>query len=267
MVVGCAVYTTKMLNNLPCENGLSDTLSPATLITGKPPPSYKKITKLKFGDYVEIPYEETRNDNTTRTMEGIALYPSDNSSGGWYFMSLITGYPVHKYTWTIRPASDLVLLKVKEIAQKQNQNLIGRNFKYFDKYLSRRMFDNINNNDLDSNKNSETENTNYEVDDDEPIDDIQIEGAQFIEDLDLLGNFESTTNPLNDSPTNTPYKTEYDEEPSSNSPPITEEEPHLSEIEDDEDSNEMHNNYQNIENRSRPEKKILMKKLEMRMMK
>ena len=67
-----------MLNNFPCENELSDTLSPATLITGTPSTSYKEITKLKFGDYVEIPYEdeETRNDNTTRTMSGIALYPS-----------------------------------------------------------------------------------------------------------------------------------------------------------------------------------------------
>ena len=64
-----------MLNNLACENGLSYTLSPATLITGTPPTSYKDITKLMFGDNVEIPHEETRNDNTTRTMGGIALYP------------------------------------------------------------------------------------------------------------------------------------------------------------------------------------------------
>ena len=55
ILVGCVVYTTKMLNNLPCGNGLSDTLSPATLVTETPPPSYKEITKLKFGDYVEIP--------------------------------------------------------------------------------------------------------------------------------------------------------------------------------------------------------------------
>ena len=93
MVVGCTVYTTKILNDLSCENGLSNTLSPATLITGTPPPSYKEITKLKFRDNVEIPYEETRNDNITRTMEGIALYPFDNSSGGWHSMSSITGYP------------------------------------------------------------------------------------------------------------------------------------------------------------------------------
>ena len=88
-------------------------------------------------------------------MGGIALFPSNNSSEGWYFMSLITGYKVHKYTWTIRPANDLVSLKVKETALSQNENIIGKNFKYFYKYLFRRMLDNINNNELDLN--SETE--------------------------------------------------------------------------------------------------------------
>ena len=246
-----------MLNNMPSENGILDNLSPATLITGIPPPSYKEITKLKFGDYVEIPYEETKNDNTTRIMGGIALYPSNNSSVGWYVISLITGYPVHKYTWTIRPTSDLVLLKVKEIAQRQNQNLIGKNFKYFDKYLSMRMLDNINNNDLDLNINLETENTNYKDNDDDLIDDIQIEGARFIENVDLLENIEATTNHQNESSTNTRYATEYDKEHTSSLPPITEEGPRTREIKDDKESDEMHNNYQNIENRNRPEKESI----------
>ena len=182
------------------------------LITGNPQPSYKEITKLKFGDYIEIPYEETRNDNTTRTMGEIVFYRSNNSSRGCYFMSLIIGYPVHKSIWTIRPASYLVLLTVKEIAQRQNQKLIGENFKYFDKYLYRRMIDNINNNDLDLNINAEIENTNYEDNDDDPIDDIQIEEAWFIENVDNLNNIETKTNHKNESSTNTPYATEYNEE-------------------------------------------------------
>ena len=240
-----------MLNSLPCENGLSNILSPATLITRTPQLSYKEITKLKFGDYVEIPYEETRNNNTTRTMGGIVLYPSNKSSGGWYFISLITGYPVHKYTWTIRPASDLILLKVKEISQKHNKKLIGKNIKYFDKYLSKRMMDNIKNNDLDLNINSKTKNTNYEDNDDDLIDDIQIEGVRLIENVDHLKNIEITTNHQHESSTNTPYAAEYDEEQISTLLLITEEEPLTREIEDDEESDEMHNNYQINENRNR----------------
>ena len=65
--------------------------------------------------------------------------------------------------------------------------------------------DNINNNDLDFKKNLETENTNYEDNDDDPIDDIQIERARFIENVDLLDHIETTTNHQNDSSTNTPY--------------------------------------------------------------
>ena len=40
-------------------------------------------------------------------------------------MSFITRRPVPLYTGTIRPASNLVLLKAKEIEQRQNQKLIG----------------------------------------------------------------------------------------------------------------------------------------------
>ena len=58
MVVGCAVYRTKILNNLPCENGLSETLSPATLITGTPPPRYIETTKLNLTKQFYIPYKK-----------------------------------------------------------------------------------------------------------------------------------------------------------------------------------------------------------------
>ena len=116
------------------------------------------------------------------------------------------------------------------------------------------MLDNINNNDLDFNINSETEKTNYKDNDDEPIDDIQIEEARFIEDVDLFENIEATNKHQHDLSINTPYATEYDEEQTSNLPPITEEEPLTREIENDKESNEMHDNNQNIENRNRSEK-------------
>ena len=114
--------------------------------------------------------------------------------------------------------------------------------------------DNINNNEIDLNITSETENTNNEEDDNELNNDIQIDGARFIEDADLLEYIEATTNQQNDSSTNTPYTTKNDEEQTSNLPPITEEEPLTREIENDKESNEMHDNNQNIENRNRSEK-------------
>ena len=113
---------------------------------------------------------------------------------------------------------------------------------------------NINNNGLDLNINAETENTNYEEEYDEPNEDIQIEGARCIEDLDLLENIKATTDHQNDSPTNTTYATEFDEEQTSNLQPINEEEPLTRGLEEDKERDEMRNNYRNNENRNRPEK-------------
>merc|ERR1719203_847214 len=88
------------MNITAAENGLSQEISPTTLVTGDPPPSFNEICKLKFGDYVQTALGRTRNDQTARTIGAIALYPSGNTSGGWYFMSLLTGQVVHRYSWT-----------------------------------------------------------------------------------------------------------------------------------------------------------------------
>ena len=53
MVRGCVTKVVKDLNNTPAENGVSRTISPALLITGRLPPDYKKMTQLNFGDYVQ----------------------------------------------------------------------------------------------------------------------------------------------------------------------------------------------------------------------
>ena len=53
MVKGCVVKVTKDANNTPAENGVSKVLSPASMITGRPTPDYKRITELNFGDYVQ----------------------------------------------------------------------------------------------------------------------------------------------------------------------------------------------------------------------
>ena len=98
------------------------------------------------------------------------------------------------------------------------------------------------------------ENTNNEEEDDEPNDDIHIEGERFIEDVGPLQNVEATTDQQNDSPTYTPYATEYDEEQTSNLPPITEEEPLTRGLEEDKESDEMYKDNHNNEERNRPEK-------------
>ena len=96
MVCGCLIKVTKDLNMEIAGDGVSKELSPGTLITGRVNPSYKEIMALNFGDYVQahVPASKT-NKNESRTTGCIALYPSRNGHGSWWFMSLDTGRRVH----------------------------------------------------------------------------------------------------------------------------------------------------------------------------
>ncbi len=121
----------KYLNIFPGKNGLSEYMSPATLILGESCPDYNLITKLKFGDYVQV-HSGTDITNTmeARTVGAIALFPSGNAQRGWYFMSLSTGRKLHKYSWTKLPISTDVIDRVHHFAEKEGQPLISSVFKY-----------------------------------------------------------------------------------------------------------------------------------------
>ena len=100
MIRGCLIKVVKERNNLPAENGVSRTVSPCTMIMGRPPPDYNEVIKLNFGDYVQTHNVRSRtNDNEQRTVGAIALYPTENGQGSWVFMSLVTGKEIHRYQW------------------------------------------------------------------------------------------------------------------------------------------------------------------------
>ncbi len=81
----------KVLNQFPARNGVSDTLSPLTITTGRPTPYYNDM-KIEFGAYAQV-YENGGPTNTVRarTTGAIALTPTGNAQGGYYFLSLTTG--------------------------------------------------------------------------------------------------------------------------------------------------------------------------------
>jgi len=131
MVSGLVIRVVQGLNELPNDNGVSKTLSPQTLIMGSPPPTYKELTELAYGDYVETAHGTTKSTTTSRTIGAIALFPSRNtSSGSWYFMSLGSGAIIHRYAWSKLPASEDILSRVRELALKQKQPRVSTNFKY-----------------------------------------------------------------------------------------------------------------------------------------
>jgi hypothetical protein len=132
MIIGCITYVVKCLNDIPSENGVSDTLGANTLITGMPGRSFEDIMKLNIGDYVQaynIPGDIT-NTNEARTVGAIALYPSGNLQGSWYFMSLLTGKVLHRYHWKSLPMSADVIARVEELASQEGQPIVANNFKY-----------------------------------------------------------------------------------------------------------------------------------------
>jgi len=130
MVAGAAMHALISINQLPSNNGLSNILSPSTLITGESTPDFNNIIKLNFGDYVLTPPGKTKNDQSPRRIGAIALYPSKNASRGWYFMSLVTGQILHRYSWIKLPIADDMINAVHAIADKQMQKPITDNFTY-----------------------------------------------------------------------------------------------------------------------------------------
>ena len=79
-------------------------------------PSYEEVQALSFGDYVQthVP-ASTTNTNKPRTTGAIALYPSRNGKGSWYFMLLDTGKRIHRYSWDVIPLSRDIVNRVNAI--------------------------------------------------------------------------------------------------------------------------------------------------------
>ena len=69
-----------VLNAFPSNKCVSDTISPATIVEGKPKLDFSK-PKISFGSHAMV-YTQTSNDMKTRAVPGITLRAS-NTSGGY----------------------------------------------------------------------------------------------------------------------------------------------------------------------------------------
>jgi hypothetical protein len=118
-------------NMLPHADGISDTMSPATIVTGLPKPNFNTMT-LEFGSYVQV-YYGTSNNAKSRTLGAIATNPKGNSNGDHFFMSLETGERIHWRSWTNLPISDAGISRVEAIASDEgmptvdHDNMINEN--------------------------------------------------------------------------------------------------------------------------------------------
>ena len=85
-----------LLNGLPSKYGVSDTLSPSTIMEGRPNVDMGQ-KMIAFGSYV-MGYIGTTNKMKRICVPEIALKASNNS-GGYYFMNTFTGKLMHSYNW------------------------------------------------------------------------------------------------------------------------------------------------------------------------
>jgi hypothetical protein len=113
------VYTSVFwLNCFPNKNGISTSLSPRAIITGMSI-DYNNHCRLEFGTYVQT-HEQHDNSMASRTTGAIALRPTGNAQGGFYFMSLTTGRRISRSQWTELPTPRDVIDRIHALAQQQN---------------------------------------------------------------------------------------------------------------------------------------------------
>ena len=120
-MVGDAV---RCLNSFPWRLGISSTLSPAAIITGLPTPDYACM-RLELGAYVQV-FEACDPTNTprARSLGAIALMPTGNAQGDYFFLSMSTGARISRHAWTEVPITDAAIARVEALALADGQPLI-----------------------------------------------------------------------------------------------------------------------------------------------
>ncbi len=112
-MVYCSIF---WLNSLPVADGISDRLSPRYILVGSTL-DFNRHCRLEFGTYVQV-HEDHDNTMASRTVGAIALRPTGNAQGGFYFMSLETGRKLNRNHWTALPMPKDVIDRVHVIARQ-----------------------------------------------------------------------------------------------------------------------------------------------------
>lgn len=128
LVIEMVHYSVFWLNCFAPINGISEKLSPRAIVTGIAI-DYDKHCMLQFGTYVQT-HEEHNNSMLSRTTGAIAMRPTGNVQGGYYFMSLTTGRRLNRYRWTQLPMPQDVIDRVGMLARRQNNR---RGLEYLDR--------------------------------------------------------------------------------------------------------------------------------------
>jgi hypothetical protein len=123
LTIHIVFYSVRMLNFFPTKGGISDNMSPKTIMSGEIL-DYKKHLCLPIGQYCQVHKEETPcNGQAARTRGAISLGPSGNLQGGHKFMALKTGKKITRRNWDVIPMPDLVIARVNALGSDQPKQL------------------------------------------------------------------------------------------------------------------------------------------------
>lgn len=118
------------LNIFPSRNGVSTTLSPAAIVTGRMLDD-RCHCRMPFGAYVQT-HEEHDNTLVPRTRGALACWPSGNAQGGYRFYCLHTGRIIKRNHWTEVPLP----LGTEAIVHRQaRQQQVNPGIIFEDRYL------------------------------------------------------------------------------------------------------------------------------------
>ena len=90
----------------------------------------KKDCKHGFGDYVQVINNEVNNSMTERSRGAIALLPTGNLDGSWWYFCLDTGKPVRRRTAKELPMPQEVIDRLNELARERKRRTKMPSFRY-----------------------------------------------------------------------------------------------------------------------------------------
>ena len=117
IVIGCILW----LNVVPAKHGVSATLSPRTIMTGKQW-DYNKHCQVQAGEYTQT-HERHDNSMKVRTVGAIALYPTGNDEGSVAYMSLYSGRELNRNRSTPLPMTADVIARIDVLAARMPEGL------------------------------------------------------------------------------------------------------------------------------------------------
>jgi hypothetical protein len=123
MTIHIVLNVVKLLIFFPTKGGVSDTLSPKTIMSGQTL-DYKKHLSLQLGQYCQVHEEDNpRNSQIARTKGAIYLGPSGNFQDGFKFMDLNSGKKIVHLSWDVIPMPDIVIDRVNALGRAHLQHM------------------------------------------------------------------------------------------------------------------------------------------------